>query len=754
MKYNFKNIVRAMMSVCVLGGMVSSCADEVDLREPDVQVKTQNVEVPVLIEQDKLVYINETYNAWFDGTHLAVNGTIAMTTDVEHTLPVIEMAAEEHKAATITDANNLLWKDSNGQTTNGKLDKIESNDGSYELFAALTPSADYSTLTSLHKKVSMVTCNYELTGNLLLHTNNGDISNPIDFKMQRPYLLVDPSVDIEIVNTTDTLVQIVVKTDTLVQEKVITKTDTVEVKVEVEKLVPIISNVYFDGQNITINNSVAASVDVEHTKPIIEMAASKHKAARITSTNGLVWNDNNGQVTNGRLNIIKSTDGSYELTATLKPASNYSTMQTIHPKVSIVTTKYIFAGTVKVKAGEETVSKNFSFDLNRRYFLVDPSIDIKNVEIHDTTVVIRTDTIINTVTVRDTVNVEVDRFVKGSDVNTVVVNDFGSSIGTMTMGEKQLLQVTLTHQKMLINVSKDVFGVANFSNVAALRWNGSDTQVTTGNVSAVGCNVNAVTYLRSEFKDIVPGSMKQVRTIYSVTGTYTNENGDTKPFSFEMAPSYVQSYEEIVPVNTDPVYHYEVDEKFTDDESGEVKTRMATIKVRKYDQDNKLIQSWRYRGGVVISGHVSGYDLFVKSTEIVNKVYTEDEAMEEQYHYTKPVEGNEQFVESKTTHMWRYQNHWVADAGGDIYTDSHLMFQSVVVTFTDGDFTYTSPSFVKTAKVTYDKIDQDSDMVGKTKSENGKNYVYGGTHRLTVTNVLDGEDFFTSTATSPLWVVK
>lgn len=567
------------------------------------------------------------------------------------------------------------------------------------------------------------------------------------------------------------------------EPETIVKTNTVEVPVLIEqdKLVNIISNVYFDGKTILVGDKVAATVDVAHKEPVIEMPSDKHSAATITSSNDMEWRDSNGQLTNGTFNVYDGDN--YEIFGTLYPAANYSTLTKVHPKVSVVNTHHVFEGSVNVTVAEETKSKSFNFDLARQYFLVDPTVDVEIINHTDTVtnIVVERDTIINnvtvierdtiinnietivhdtvtvtnTVTVTDTVTVEVERFVKGADVVKSVVNDFGFSNGTLTLGDKQLLAVEIRHQFPLLSVEKNILGSANFSNVAALRWDGTDGQKTTATVNAQGCQVDGVEYVRSEFKPLVEGSLVQVRTVYRVYGTYKNENDDVLPFELELAPSYVQSYEEVVPVNNDPVYRYEVEESYKDKESNGVKTRKLTVKITKYDQDNNLVNTWKLLRGVVISGHVSGYDLYVKNTTITNKVYTDEDDARPEYNYEDvAIEGNTQFTETMRTHLWRYQNHWVSDADGDIYTDSHLLFQSCVITFRDGDFTWTSKSFTKSAEVTYDNIDTDSDMVGKTTTTNGRNYTYGGTHRLTVKNLVDGEEFFTSTAVSPLWVLN
>ena len=537
------------------------------------------------------------------------------------------------------------------------------------------------------------------------------------------------------------------------------KTNTVEVPVLIEKdkLVNILSTLFCDGKNFILGKKIIGTFDVAHQYQVIEKPADEHAAATIVSRNGMEWKDSNGQLTNGTFNITEGEN--YSLAGTIYPAENYSSITKVHPKVSLVVTHHVLDGTASVTVDEDTQSTHFEFDIPRPYLLVDPTVDVQTV-IHTDSVdriIIKHDTIDHDVLVEvhDTIKIEVERFVKGADLLKSVVNDFGFANGTLQLGDNQLLAVEIKHQYPLLSVEKNILGSANFSKVA-LHWEGTDGQKTTATVSAAeGCTVENVSYLRSEFKTLFENSLVQVRTIYQVTGTYKNENGDVCEFAMELAPSYLQSYEEVVPVNNDPVYHYEVDEKYTDKEANNVKTRKLTVKITKYDQDNNVVATWKLLRGVVISGHISGYDLNVMGTTITEKVYTDEDDSRPQYNYENvAIEGNTQFTETMKTHLWRYQNHWVSDAGGDVYTDSHLLFQSCVITFTDGDFEWHSKSFTKSAEVVYDNIDNDADMVGKTKSESGNSYTYGGTHRLSVKNLVDGEEFFTSTAVSPLWVLQ
>jgi hypothetical protein len=252
-------------------------------------------------------------------------------------------------------------------------------------------------------------------------------------------------------------------------------------------------------------------------------------------------------------------------------------------------------------------------------------------------------------------------------------------------------------------------------------------------------SLNYVDYKTEAINDTAVWIIPHFNVTYRRSGSVA-ENG-----SFNLYPRYRQ-------VAKTPTYTYTVDSLYKDKISGEVKKKFLTLKVKKLNSKGEVVQNWTYYNAVVISGHVAGYDLYLSSTAVTDHTYLDEEAIDPQYHYTKPVENNEQFVEEMRTHLWRYQTHFVSDAGGDIYTDSHLLFQSVQVTFKDGDFTYQTQKFEKSARVTKEEIIQDPNLIGKTKVENERNFLYGGTHRLTVENLLDGEVFYTSTAVSPLWV--
>jgi hypothetical protein len=346
-----------------------------------------------------------------------------------------------------------------------------------------------------------------------------------------------------------------------------------------------------------------------------------------------------------------------------------------------------------------------------------------------------------------------------ADGNVTNVLGTGHADITVTLGknsvevDKALLgQLTLTNEST--PSTSDISTSSETGSRSTKNFTFSDTQTAAAiyqylyqKAAENHVEITGVTYVNYTSEAI---NSESVWIIPHFNVTYRRIGSETATGSFDLYPKYKQVAKAIVP----DTYTYDVTTKFTDDEANSVKTKMMTLTVTKKNQNGDVVQTWRCRRGVVISGHVSGYPMFVKNTTVTKKVYNDEESMDAEYHYTRPIEGNEQFVETKTTHLWRYQNHFTADAGGDIYTDSHLMFQSVVITFTDGEYTYTSPSFVKSAEVTYDNIDQDNSLIGKTKTENGKNYVYGGTHRLTVKNILDGEDFFSSTASSELWVLQ
>ena len=331
-------------------------------------------------------------------------------------------------------------------------------------------------------------------------------------------------------------------------------------------------------------------------------------------------------------------------------------------------------------------------------------------------------------------------------------------------------EITVTLTKMKVEVEKNLLGQLTLTNAttptsesisttteAGMRYNRTFTFSDTQSAIAIYQHLyqiaaeNHVEITGVNYVDYTSQAIDEKTALMTphFNVTYRRLGSETATGSFDLYPRYQQVAKED-PVET---YTYKVDSVYKDKLVGEVKKRSLTLKITKYNSKGEEVKKWTYFcGGVVISGHVSGYNISVLSTEIKDHTYLDEEALEPEYHYTKPVEGNEQFVETMTTHLWRYQTHFTSDAGGDIYTDSHLLFQSISVTFRDGDFTYQTQKFQKSARVAKEEIIEDPALAGKTKTENQRTFLYSGTHQLTVENILDGEVFFSSTASSPLWL--
>jgi hypothetical protein len=558
------------------------------------------------------------------------------------------------------------------------------------------------------------------------------------------------------------------------------KTIETPVLVYQDKLVNIVSNVYFDGKTIVVGDKVAATVDVNHTMPVIEMPADKHAAATITSSSDLEWRDSNGQLTKGTLNIVAGDN--YEIFGTLYPAANYSTITKVHPKVSVVNTHHTFEGSVNVTVENDTKSKSFNFDLARQYFLVDPTVDVEIVNTHTTDtliqVVVKTDTLVNTVivekhdttvvekvvektvTLTDTIKVEVERFVKGADVVKSVVNDFGFSKATMTLGSKQLLAVEIRHQYPILDVEESILGSANFTEVAALNWDGSDGQKTNATVNAQGCTVDGVSYVRSEANTLVAGSLVQIRTIYRVYGTYKNENGDVNNFEMEMAPSYLQKYEATPQpqIEDKPMYRGII--------------RKVTAEGLKL-MTKPVVQKWNgtawedvrtcSRSCIGMSGSPSGLDLFVKSSKIIEETENSWNYSGNDATWAGDDTKSDGTIITKRTKVYEFNHMFTADAvnNGKVGPATQLYVMKaervqvldpdnnlLTCTWEDGSDFSLNVSVVLNSTEFVEK----SEMVGQTRTESDKTYKYLTSFVQHFTATVGGQKLQDVDAVSTLWV--
>jgi hypothetical protein len=891
---------------------------------PEKEYVTQEV----LVEKDKLYPVLS--NVLISDKSIFINNKSVATYSVEHELPTIEKPVSQHAAAGIVeyDGENLL-RDSNGQTTTMSVTITPSADNSYTLDAKITPiETQYSKITNLHKKVTLVTTYYNFSGHVSVTTDGETKANDFSLTITRHYLLVDPSVDIETVVLTDTIEKLVVHTDTIINtvevekivhdtltvEKTVTVHDTITIEVDRfirgndvhksiinefgnatgtlllgnkqlvnielrlqkpvidvntfgveigqtsalewkgtdgqwiigtsaangatvssiefvrvennvlaednlvqirlvylakgtyknengdsyefemelrpsylqkidkvvvvdhDKIVEIYNGVWFDGKNFTINGALAGTVDVAHKKQLIELPIAQHKEASITSENGLTWKDSNGQTTNGTCKVY----GNAGLTMSLKPAADYSSIMSIHPKVSLITTHHDLTGQVSV--GNTT--ENFAFVLDRSYLLSDPTVDIQVIEKTDTIekLVIRTDTVIvekevekivnhtdtiykeveKLVTVHDTLTVEVERFVKGADVRTIVVNDFGTATGTLTLGDKQLLKVTLEHEQPVIEVAEEQLGKVSFSNIGTLKWQGTDTQITNGTQSG-NATVTSFKYDRVEYKTITAGALVLVRTFYIVKGTYVNENGDSNDFEMELAPSYLQKYEAPAPEVVTPdvtLYRGIIRSLSVDGLKLMTKPILQVWNKETNKWDDK--QTFK-RTCIGLSGSPTGLDLFVKSTTVVEETENSWWYSGEDATWTGSETKSDGVVVTKRTKVYEFNHLFWADAvaNGKVGPATQLYVmraEAVQVPDPEGNLLTCvwedGSEFSLSISVVMNNTEfvEKPEMVGQTRTESDKQYKYATSFVQHFTSSLGGKKLQDVDATSTLWI--
>jgi hypothetical protein len=284
------------------------------------------------------------------------------------------------------------------------------------------------------------------------------------------------------------------------------------------------------------------------------------------------------------------------------------------------------------------------------------------------------------------------------------------------------------------------------------NFNFSDTQVATTiyqflhQLSAENhVEITDVNYV--DYQAIKTAGDKYAEITLHFRVAYQRYGNLTETGYFDLYPRYQQMAKD-----EQPVIRYEVDDSYKDKTLSTSKVKKLTVKITRYV--NEVPDTvWTLTGNVSICGSIGGDNLYVSSATPLRKEYSdEDESNNPNYVYERVVNGNEKFREKSQSHVWKYKEIFQAHSGGEVYSNSEIRYQSVQYTFTDGDFTWSSQTFKLDTEITYDQIDIEPELKGTTKDESGCHFTYGGTLVQTVRNTLDGQDFFSSTAKSPLYV--
>lgn len=266
---------------------------------------------------------------------------------------------------------------------------------------------------------------------------------------------------------------------------------------------------------------------------------------------------------------------------------------------------------------------------------------------------------------------------------------------------------------------------------------------------------NHVTITSVTYKDFTADKLSE--DTYKITQhyevNYQRVGTKVESGSFDLYPWYTQKLKKA----ENPTYVYEVDEKYSDSEANDVKMRNLSVKIYKKDAaTGETVDSWRLRWTVVTSGHIVGRDtVYVSATNIVDHDFTDKEEMGEAYHYeNKAIEDNPKFLETLSSHTYRCEAFAPADGGGKSVMGGQLLYQTSVITFTDENFIWKSKEFVKSVDRSDEQMYDDPSRAGKTCVSSDRTYKYGKSHKITAHNYLDGELWFSSTATSHLWVLQ
>jgi len=197
----------AVSFVCV-STVFTACSEQKAI-EPEPIVKMQTKYVPV----ENTVAVGN-YGYW-DGMKLVVNGQTALTASVYADSLCLTKPAADHKKANIKDfLGDNRWSDTNGNFFTGNLHTYEVAD--LTVGAAIEPATSFSSITKIHEKVSMISCDFRLKGNFEFLLQDGKVDKQqFDLPMPVVYFLCDTTVEVRVID--DTTVEI---KDSLITEYV------------------------------------------------------------------------------------------------------------------------------------------------------------------------------------------------------------------------------------------------------------------------------------------------------------------------------------------------------------------------------------------------------------------------------------------------------------------------------------------------------------------------------------------------------
>ena len=353
-----------------------------------------------------------------------------------------------------------------------------------------------------------------------------------------------------------------------------------------------------------------------------------------------------------------------------------------------------------------------------------------------------------------------------SDGSATNVLGTGSAEIALTLGNKELIVEEAQFGKLSLTnegapSSEDISTITQKGQRSTKRFTFSDGQIATAIYQYLYqlTAENHVEITSVAYKDYTAtktgDSTYQIKPHFVVS--YRRLGTLTETGTFDLYPWYTQKLKYTAPEPSDPTYEYEVTEKYSDSEANDVKMRNLNVKINKKNKaTGEIVANWRLRWTVVTSGHIVGRDtVYVSGVNIVDHDFTDKEEMSAAYHYdNKPIEDNPMFLETLSSHTYRCEAFAPADGGGKSVMGGQLLYQTSVITFKDGDFTWKSKEFVKSVDRSDEQMVDDPSRVGKTCKASDRTYKYGKTHKITAHNYLDGELWFSSTATSHLWVLQ
>lgn len=354
---------------------------------------------------------------------------------------------------------------------------------------------------------------------------------------------------------------------------------------------------------------------------------------------------------------------------------------------------------------------------------------------------------------------QVVKGVKVDDTAIVTTHDgIGGSTGDVTAAEAAFTaDVWLKLAQTSINVTKDKLGKVNLSTA------GTPQTTAISKTDSIGEQITFADNFADSQKASVTirnAHSKSAEFYYSITslkyvdytatavndktyliklhyrGTYVHSNG-SKQGTFELYPSYYQVLEDEQPALT-----YKVTESPTKNDLTDSRSDYLTVIIKRSDGKKWTLEELIAQCGTAKGRKVLGVTAPATTTGYNDTDYEREDS---------GVETKNGFTISTSNHIYRRDTKYKAEISDNLTSESEILFTTKSIKFVDPETGWEwKKDYVQRVEITSGNIET---IAGKqqTYSEQGYNYKYLATHKITFKCYLNGELYKQSISENDLY---